>query len=524
MKKFNHIGVSLITMGLLVGCGSNSGTTPETSSTTGTGYYVDSAVKGIKYICGTQIGTTDQNGKFTFEKGEKCTFSLAGITLRTTPSQELTDGKEIVENDLKVAKFLQSIDSDNNLTNGIQISDAVLDALTTALQQNVSENKLPEGPVLQNVVSYIGDNVEGVTGNVRTDDEVKEHLAQTQKEITKKLLSGKIFYVPYTDHNVNVVEKHIVNADATHDTWEQVFGQSVGQSNSGTETITISGDIVTFDSSDNAKRFSILDVTDKYMEIKDADDDEIEKIYFSLEDAKATFDSATSSATSSTTVESINPMVLANKTIYFVSDVMIESDDFNSNVSSVTWKNIHGKGDSEQAVGNTGTAAININQGDIVEMTDTYVIMSDDNNESRKYYLNYDDALAYYNTLQSDTTSSGTTSTLSDLIVGKTYYVTSCDSYEENGQTINNNHVETLPFGLDGLVHDTWIKNGEQQESILNYSIDGETMTIVTPPNNETLTFSNVEQADNYIFFTPHGKFYTSKSVAESNLNNDCSN
>lgn len=515
MKKFNHIGISLITMGLLVGCGSNSGTTPETSSTTGTGYYVDNAVKGIKYICGTQIGTTDQNGKFTFEKGKKCTFSLAGITLRTTPSQELTDGKEIVENDLKVAKFLQSIDSDNDLTNGIQISDAVLNELTTALKQNNSENKLPEGPVLQNVVSYVGDNVEGVTGNVRTDDQVKEHLAQTQIEITKKLLSGKIFYVPYTDHNVNVVEKHTVNADATHGTWEQVFGQS----DSGTDTISISGDIVTFDSGDNGKRFSILNVTDKYMEIKDADDDEIEKIYFSLEDAKATFDSATSS----TTAESINPMVLANKTIYFVSDVMIESDAFNSDVSSVTWKNIHGKGDSEQAVGNTGTAAININQGHIVEMTDTYVIMSDENNESRKYYLNYDDALAYYNTLQSDTTSSNTTSTLSDLIVGKTYYATTCDSYEENGQTINNNHVETLLFGSDGKVYDTWIENAEEKESILSYSIDGETMTVITP-NNETLTLSNVEQADNYIFFTTDGKFYTSKSVAESNLNDDCSN
>ena len=109
MKKTSLVISSVAVIALsLAGCGGGSGssTTPQTA-TTGTGYYVDSAVAGVNYTCGSQTGTTDKDGKFTFEKGQDCTFELAGITLKKVPADNLADNTKVVENNVSVARFLQ---------------------------------------------------------------------------------------------------------------------------------------------------------------------------------------------------------------------------------------------------------------------------------------------------------------------------------------------------------------------------------------------------------------------------------
>jgi len=65
------------------------------------------------------------------------------------------------------------------------------------------------------------------------------------------------------------------------------------------------------------------------------------------------------------------------------------------------------------------------------------------------------------------------------LIVGKTYYVDAEDSYTDgNGNVVNNDHVETLVFGTDGKVHDTWIEDGQQKEEIFDYSVTDDVLTV----------------------------------------------
>ena len=89
--------LSVMVLIIFIGCGGGSSSDTSSSSTgsstptanVGTGYYIDSAVEGIDYTCGTETGQTDKDGKFSFEKGTSCTFKLAGITLRTTLSGEL---------------------------------------------------------------------------------------------------------------------------------------------------------------------------------------------------------------------------------------------------------------------------------------------------------------------------------------------------------------------------------------------------------------------------------------------------
>jgi|GEM_PF-4777929 len=103
------------------------------------------------------------NGKFIFEKGEKCTFSIAGIKLREVPADELKDGKKVLEDDLQVARFLQSIDSDGDLINGIQITPEVLEVLSDALN---GATTVPTDDNLTQVVSEVGQKVPDFKGKV----------------------------------------------------------------------------------------------------------------------------------------------------------------------------------------------------------------------------------------------------------------------------------------------------------------------------------------------------------------------
>ncbi len=187
-------GLAIGAAALIVGCGGSDNTTPTNNDDTnikanlGTGYYLDSAVVGVDYVCGSEHNKTGEGGKFTFEKGKECKFSLAGIPLRTVNSDELEDGKKIIEDNLKVARFLQSIDADGNTTNGILINDKVLDALNEALENLEEDDKKPEDVLndedaLKEVVGAVGDNVDGVSGDVVSEEDAQKHIDETKVKV-----------------------------------------------------------------------------------------------------------------------------------------------------------------------------------------------------------------------------------------------------------------------------------------------------------------------------------------------------
>ncbi len=104
MKKVLSSGLAVGAVLSLVGCGGGGSNPPaEAAVQTGTAYYLDSAVSGVNYKCGSTEGITGANGEFTFEKGQSCTFYLGDIKLREMDKALLADGKKIVEEDTKVA-------------------------------------------------------------------------------------------------------------------------------------------------------------------------------------------------------------------------------------------------------------------------------------------------------------------------------------------------------------------------------------------------------------------------------------
>jgi len=196
MKK--SFALSAITASILllgVGCGGGSSSssdngdsnvnTPE-SIKTKTGYYVDSAVVGVNYECKSSVdgqevvitGVTDENGSFEFQDGQTCTFSIAGVTLREINTSTLPDNGIVVENNLDVARFLQTLDNDNNPDNGIVIESNVSETLK-------SLNVLPDGSIpatdedLANLATQLQEKVPTYHGEMVTEEEAKAHLEET---------------------------------------------------------------------------------------------------------------------------------------------------------------------------------------------------------------------------------------------------------------------------------------------------------------------------------------------------------
>jgi len=198
----------------LTGCGGGSDG-GDNASATGTGFYIDSAVNGVDYTCGTQKGVTDKDGKFTFDKGKGCRFFLAGVALRETSAEKLSDNVKVLEDSIEVARFLQSLDNDGNASNGIEITAAVKAALTVALEGAGSSGEVPTGNAVDNVVTAIETKVSEFKGEAKTIEQAKEHLSTTQTEVTKALLAGKTFYQLGNDSEDTWLSTFVFNADVT---------------------------------------------------------------------------------------------------------------------------------------------------------------------------------------------------------------------------------------------------------------------------------------------------------------------
>jgi hypothetical protein len=141
MHKTFRRSTPLLLLGLLAACGGGGddagtpGPGPGPATTNGT--FVDSAVIGLSYACGTgtnqTTGVTDAQGHFAYVDGTtkpSCTFKVGAVVVGTAAAGAMltpyslvagsTPGTQntTVEN---IARFLQSIDADNDPSNGITI-------------------------------------------------------------------------------------------------------------------------------------------------------------------------------------------------------------------------------------------------------------------------------------------------------------------------------------------------------------------------------------------------------------------
>lgn len=151
---------------LLSACGGGGG-----ESDVKTGYFRDSAVKGLTYKTKTQTGTTDELGGYQYKTGEVITFSLGVLVLGSATASEALYPHNIAKNyedSIRIAQLLQTLDIDSNVDNGIDATD----------QFKGTDVKLPDEDLSQ---KYIDDNTKN-SKTLVTKVAAQAHLKKTRTQ------------------------------------------------------------------------------------------------------------------------------------------------------------------------------------------------------------------------------------------------------------------------------------------------------------------------------------------------------
>ncbi|MBU2871697.1 DM13 domain-containing protein [Colwellia sp. E2M01] len=152
----------------LVGCGSDDDHTAAVEQKSFTGVFLDSAVQGLNYKTVTQSGKTNAQGEFTFLADEFITFTIGGIELPSTAAKLYLTPLSLYQTDdinhksvVNLLRLLQSLDTDGDASNGIEISDSVhqlateltLDFSATDFDQQVAPLIASNGAALQTLIT-----------------------------------------------------------------------------------------------------------------------------------------------------------------------------------------------------------------------------------------------------------------------------------------------------------------------------------------------------------------------------------
>jgi len=250
----NKFMVLLCGIIFFVGCGSTTNTqnndfdkeddkkeTPEDikkdTVKTAKGVYVDSAINGVTYVCGSKTGITGDSGKdgsFTFEVGKDCLFKINNTNLTKIVAAGLREGVEVRPN-LETARYLQSLDDDGNASNGINILPSVVKALKdkgiVGLQQTDDQ--------VNNMINKLN-GVSGYDGIFISMAKAAEHLIGFSVNVTTDKNSYQ-----YGD-DVTLTANITGNSDGLQYTWKEgdtVLGNDqqliVRNFNVGTHTVNL---------------------------------------------------------------------------------------------------------------------------------------------------------------------------------------------------------------------------------------------------------------------------------------------
>jgi len=105
------------------------------------GAFEDDPVEGLSYVSGSHSGETNANGQFNYgANGDRITFSVGDIEIGSGDTKPLMTPVDLVSDEdpgavdetnervTNIARFLQTIDDDDDPSNNIQITQAVRDA------------------------------------------------------------------------------------------------------------------------------------------------------------------------------------------------------------------------------------------------------------------------------------------------------------------------------------------------------------------------------------------------------------
>jgi para-nitrobenzyl esterase len=133
LQSAGKLITALLVFVIMAGCNDSS------SSSSRTGVFNDSPVTGLGYETASLSGTTDSEGTFRYRSGQNVTFSVGDLVIGSAEGKAEISPVDIVEGAsgtdnpvvVNISRFLQSLDEDGNLNNGIQITSQTAGIVST---------------------------------------------------------------------------------------------------------------------------------------------------------------------------------------------------------------------------------------------------------------------------------------------------------------------------------------------------------------------------------------------------------
>jgi len=127
-KKSIILSIAAIVSLSFIGCGHGSNSSTNSGTTTKTGVFTDSPVTGLYYKTSSGItGYTKQKGLFKYKPGDMISFYLHNLKLGQTKASSLITPSSIsMYHSGAIAYILQNLDTDGNISNGIQLPNPKL--------------------------------------------------------------------------------------------------------------------------------------------------------------------------------------------------------------------------------------------------------------------------------------------------------------------------------------------------------------------------------------------------------------
>ena len=153
------------------------------------GYFVDSPVEGVTYETASgKTGVTDKNGAYKYKYNEEVTFKIGNLILGTTDTKDIITPEDLTHNNSEktdlMLQMLQSMDEDNNLSNGIKISKYLKKSLAKMSETNFYNKINNEDDLLSlnvDLANKIDSNFNGKIDINKT--EAKLHFKNTKNVI-----------------------------------------------------------------------------------------------------------------------------------------------------------------------------------------------------------------------------------------------------------------------------------------------------------------------------------------------------
>lgn len=158
------------------------------------GKYLDSAVEGLNYRTDSLSGITDEKGTFEYRYGETIKFLLGDVVLGQATAKEIITPIDLVDGATdetdstvtNICRFIQSLDVDGNLNNGITITDEIrneVDGRPIDFSSSIEDFESDyDVQIVFDTLNTLGAFYDG-DRSLRSVEEARDHLRETLDEI-----------------------------------------------------------------------------------------------------------------------------------------------------------------------------------------------------------------------------------------------------------------------------------------------------------------------------------------------------